>query len=151
VPNVFTPRAIEDQVGIALVAHDRMKHVLMAWASRHYDALSPHRLYSTETTGALLERDLGLAVHCFRSGPFGGDQEIGGAISRGEVQVLVFFVDPLGVHPHEDDIRALLRLAVLADIVLACNESTAERVIAGGVLGPSGEMTAAAVQLEVAS
>lgn len=116
--------------GIALVAHDSRKADLLAWAHRRADNLKQHRLYGTGTTGTLITRRLGLDVTALRSGPLGGDQQIGAMVTRGEIDLLVFFYDPLAAHPHGDDVRALIRLAALANIPLALNSATADALIA---------------------
>jgi methylglyoxal synthase len=102
--------------GIALVAHDSCKQDMVDWANYNRSTLSAHRLYATGTTGGLLIEHVGLEVTQFRSGPLGGDQQIGSRIAEREVDLLVFFWDPLTAQPHEPDVRALLRLAVLANI-----------------------------------
>ena len=127
---VPTPR----ERGIALVAHDRCKPEMLAWARSHRDALAAHRLYATGTTGGILADELDLAITRFRSGPLGGDQQIGSRIAEGDIDLLVFFWDPLSAQPHEPDVRALLRLAVLADIPVACNRATADFVITSPLL-----------------
>ncbi|MFI6977296.1 methylglyoxal synthase [Embleya sp. NPDC050154] len=115
--------------GIALVAHDRYKPEMLAWARIHREILAAHRLYATGTTGGIIADELDLRVTRFRSGPLGGDQQIGSRIAEGDVDLLVFFWDPLSPQPHEPDVRALLRLAVLANIPVACNRATADFVI----------------------
>ncbi|GCD94622.1 methylglyoxal synthase [Embleya hyalina] len=120
--------------GIALVAHDRCKPEMLAWARIHRETLARHRLYATGTTGGILADELDLEIIRFRSGPLGGDQQIGSRIAEGDVDLLVFFWDPLSPQPHEPDVRALLRLAVLADIPVACNRATADFVITSPLL-----------------
>ncbi|MCY0931830.1 methylglyoxal synthase [Streptomyces sp. H27-H1] len=139
--------------GIALVAHDIRKGDLMAWARRRADALQPHRLYGTGTTGTLITRQIGLDVTALRSGPLGGDQQIGALVTQGEINLLIFFTDPLSSHPHGDDIRALTRLATLANIPIALNSATADWLIdsphltgsCGALPAQSGPLTTAAV------
>lgn len=114
--------------GIALVAHDSRKSDLLAWVDQQREALTPHRLY--DTTGTLINRQLDLPVVPLRSGPLGGDQQIGALITQGEINLLVFFVDPLSSHPHGDDVRALIRLAVLADVALALSPTSATAMVA---------------------
>ncbi|HEY1487914.1 MAG TPA: methylglyoxal synthase [Micromonosporaceae bacterium] len=123
--------------GIALIAHDSCKQDMVDWARFNRAILAGHRLYATGTTGGLLIERVGLDVTRFRSGPHGGDQQIGSRIAEGEVGLLVFFWDPLAAQPHEPDVRALLRLAVLANIPVACNRATADFIISSSLL--SGE------------
>jgi methylglyoxal synthase len=114
---------------ITLIAHDNKKPELLRWARRHLDTLSRHELYATGTTGAMLTRELGLEVHCFRSGPLGGDQQVGAAIVEGRIDLLVFFWDPLEPQPHDVDVKALLRIAVVYDIPTASNRASADFLI----------------------
>jgi methylglyoxal synthase len=90
---------------IALIAHDNKKHDMLEWAGYNLALLAGHELFATATTGRLLQERLALAVTCFRSGPFGGDQQIGARIAEGGIDLLVFFWDPLEPHPHDPDVR----------------------------------------------
>lgn len=114
---------------IALVAHDNKKADLLEWAAYNVDTLMRHRLVATGTTGRLLHDELELAVERLASGPLGGDLQIGAQIVEGSIDMLVFFWDPLEPQPHDPDVRALLRIAVLRDIPTACNRSTADHLI----------------------
>jgi methylglyoxal synthase len=119
---------------IALVAHDGRKQDMREWAEFNRDLLACHELYATGTTGLILSEELGLPVTRFHSGPFGGDQQIGARIADGGIDLLVFFWDPMEHHPHDNDVRALLRVAVLWNIPVACNRATADFLISSPLL-----------------
>ncbi len=114
---------------IALVAHDHRKRDLLAWIDENKARLQGHRFVATGTTGALVANRCGLSVVRFQSGPLGGDQQLGAAISQGEVDLLIFFWDPLEAQPHDPDIKALLRLAVLYNVPTASNRATADFIV----------------------
>ena len=117
---------------IALIAHDQKKDDMAAFARRHRQALSTYDLVATGSTGArIMEAVPSLAVTRLKSGPLGGDQQIGAMIAEGKVTMLIFFTDPLTAMPHDVDVKALTRLATVYDIPMALNQATAEMLIAG--------------------
>lgn len=119
---------------IALVAHDNMKDTLIKWCEARQPQLSKHNLVATGTTGALLEKALGTSIKRYLSGPMGGDQQIGADISSADIDILVFFWDPLSPQPHDPDIKALLRLAAVWNIPVACTPSSADFMFSSSLL-----------------
>lgn len=111
-------------MNIALIAHDEKKDDLLQFFLDYLDVFSEHKLFATGTTGRRLMKASGLPVHCFRSGPLGGDQEIGASIARGEIDAIFFFRDPLTAQPHEPDVSALVRLCDVYSVPLATNVGT---------------------------
>jgi len=122
---------------IALVAHDDKKDDLLEWAEYNRDILADHILFATGTTGRLLSERLELPVTCFQSGPLGGDQQIGALIAAGDLDMLVFFWDPMSPQPHDSDVKALVRIAVVWNIPIACNRSSAASLLSSPLLARS--------------
>jgi methylglyoxal synthase len=119
---------------IALIAHDNRKADLLAWARFNRDTLAKHELFATGTTGSLIASELRLPVHQFLSGPLGGDQQVGASIAEGRIDAVMFFWDPLEPHPHDVDVKALLRVAVVHNIAIACNRATADFVLSSPLM-----------------
>lgn len=124
------PEPVDRRPTLALVAHDDKKNELVRWALRRAEALQRCNILATGTTGARLADALPqLEIARLKSGPLGGDQQLGALIAEEKIDALIFFVDALSPHPHDVDVKALIRMATLADILFACNEATAEAVI----------------------
>jgi methylglyoxal synthase len=128
---------------IALIAHDNRKADLLEWAVFNRDTLARHKLHATGTTGARLADELDLPVSRFLSGPLGGDQQVGAAIAEGRVDFVIFFWDPLEPHPHDVDVKALLRIAVVYNVPIACNRATADFVLSSPLMDEEYRATAA--------
>jgi methylglyoxal synthase len=120
---------------IALIAHDNRKQDLVEWARFNRGLLAAHDLSATGATGSILARELDLDIARVRSGPLGGDQQVGARIAEGDLDLLIFFWDPLEPHPHDVDVKALLRIAVVYNIPVACNRASADFMISSPLLG----------------
>ncbi len=114
---------------IGLVAHDERKKDLLDWVRFNRETLSRHALWATGTTGRILTEACDLEIRLLKSGPLGGDQQLGAMIAGGELDILIFFWDPMTAHPHDVDVKALLRMAVLYNVAIACNRATADYLI----------------------
>ena len=128
-------RAGRTRKRIALIAHDNRKTDLLEWARFNRGTLADHELHATGTTGGQLADELDLPVYRFLSGPLGGDQQVGAAIAEDRIDVVVFFWDPLTPQPHDADVKALLRIAVVHDVPIACNRATADFVLSSPLMG----------------
>ena len=127
-------KSLPAQKNIALVAHDGQKKALENWCLKHKETLSGHKLFGTGTTGHLIEKATGISIEKLLSGPMGGDQQIGAKIAEHEIHVLIFFWDPLASQPHDPDIKALLRLAAVWNIPVACTESSADMLLSSPLM-----------------
>jgi methylglyoxal synthase len=116
-------------LSIALIAHDNKKADLVRWATDHKAYLVKHKLCATGTTGRLLKSHVGLKVQCFKSGPLGGDQQIGAKVAEQKVGLVIFFWDPMAPHPHDVDVKALLRISAVYDVPIACNRASANLML----------------------
>lgn len=119
---------------IALVAHDNKKKDLLEWAKFNRVLLAHHKIFATGTTGEILEKELGFKVNKLQSGPLGGDQQIGSKITENKIDFLIFFWDPLEQMPHDPDVKALLRMAMVWNIPTACNRSSADFMISSPLM-----------------
>ena len=127
-------QVVAKQKHIALIAHDNMKEEIVKWCKNNFDILHTHFLCGTGTTSTLIAKRTNLPVYSYKSGPLGGDQQIGSRITDGNIDCLIFFWDPLEAQPHDPDIKALLRIATLYNIPTAINSSTADFLISSPLM-----------------
>ena len=125
---------MHDVKRIALIAHDNCKDELLEWARYNRGTLAGHQLFATGTTGEVLGTELDLAITRFFSGPLGGDQQVGAGIAEGRIDFVIFFWDPLEPHPHDVDVKALLRIAVVYNIPIACNRASADFMLSSPLM-----------------
>ncbi len=135
---LFTPpmakRVITKAKRVALVAHNKRKDELLEWAKKNKEILGRHSLVATGTTGKVIESELDLPVEKMITGPLGGDQQLGAMIAQGKMDLVIFFWDPLEAQPHDSDVKALIRLAVAWNIIIACNTTTADFILASPLM-----------------
>ena len=125
----MTSRKILARKRIALIAHDNKKKELVEWVEENKKELSRHELFATGTTGKLMEEQLDRPVSKLLSGPIGGDQQIGAMIAQGALDILIFFWDPMEAQPHDSDVKALLRVAIAWNCIVACDNATADFIV----------------------
>jgi methylglyoxal synthase len=134
-------RVLQEVKRIALVAHDNKKNDLVEWAVYNRRVLKNHELVATGTTGRLLEEKLDIPVIKLFSGPLGGDQQMGALIAEGKLDIIIFFWDPLEAQAHDSDVKALIRIAVTWNIIIACNRTTADFVLTSVLMNQDYRLT----------
>lgn len=125
---------MDKKKNIVLIAHDDLKDKMLEWAKYHKNDLAKHNLFGTGTTGKILSDFLKLKIKRFKSGPLGGDLQIGAQIADGKIDIMIFFWDPLSPHPHDVDVKALLRVAAVYDIAVATNPASADFLMSSPLL-----------------
>ncbi|HEX6981640.1 MAG TPA: methylglyoxal synthase [Balneolaceae bacterium] len=133
-PIAHSSEMMKKKKNIALIAHDHRKADLIDWCEFNQGSLSKHNLFGTGTTGKMIADEVGLEVNCFKSGPLGGDLQIGAAIAENKIDLMFFFWDPLQAQPHDVDVKAILRIAVLYNIPTASNRASADFLISSPLL-----------------
>lgn len=131
---IYKKIRMKPKKNIALIAHDNRKQDLIEWVRYNKELLKKHNLFATGTTGALVSEETGLDVTRFKSGPLGGDQQVGARIADGQIDFVIFLWDPMEPHPHDVDVKALLRLSVVWNIPVACNRATADFMISSPLM-----------------
>ena len=132
---------VDNTLTIGLVAHDRMKPALSEWVGRNLAVLTPHRFVATGTTGKMLTEDHSvLSISALKSGPFGGDAQLGAMIAEGRLDALIFFQDVMTAQPHDVDVKALIRLSTLYELPIACNRATADLIVSSPLFGSRDRM-----------
>jgi methylglyoxal synthase len=124
---------LKNKKKIALVAHDERKNDLLEWVKYNAQKLSNHELWATGTTGKIISENCAVKIKRLKSGPLGGDQQLGAMIANGDLDILIFFWDPMAAHPHDVDVKALLRMSVVYNIAVACNRTTADFLISSSI------------------
>lgn len=130
----YVKKLVPKRKRIAIVAHDDTKPELFAWLSNHMDVISKHELCGTGTTSTIIRENFKVDIKSFFSGPLGGDQQLGTAISHGEIDIMIFFWDPMSAQPHDPDVKALLRMAVLYDVATAQSPTDADFLISSPLM-----------------
>lgn len=133
-PIAHRSKKMGTQKNIVLIAHDHRKADLIDWCDFNARSLEKHNLFGTGTTASLIAERVGLNVHAFKSGPLGGDLQIGSSIAEENIEIMIFFWDPLQTQPHDVDVKALLRIAVVYNIPVACNRASADFLISSTLM-----------------